>query len=113
MREITKATSNITNKDKFNMKMCNPLKDLAGSTVELAKAAIGKDVSSESGEVVETGVIITADGTVYGTISRTAIDLIDAIIDLHEDEPDSTMNIRIVTRKSNANRDYLVLEIAD
>lgn len=106
-----RQTSNINAKDKFNMKMCKSLQTASGKTLIVSKAAIGED-SDQNGEVVNTGVIITDDGA-YGTISATAIELIDALIDMLEESDNEPINVAVSTRKANSGRDYIVLEIAD
>ena len=109
MKTIFKQTSNITAVDKFNMKMCKSLQSAVGQTLTVTKAAIGEGADKD-GEVVQTACIITDDG-VYGTISATATYLIDSLIDMLE-ELGEPVTIRVEARKTQNNREYLVLVIA-
>ena len=108
MKTIFKQTSNITAVDKFNMKMCQSLQTVVGETVIVSKAAIGEDVDKD-GEVVQTASIITDKG-VYGTISPTAMDLVDSLIDMLE-EVGEPITVKVESRKTQNNREYLVLVI--
>lgn len=108
MKTIFKQTSNITAVDKFNMKMCKSLQTAVGKTLTVTKAAIGEDAGKD-GEVVQTACIITDEGA-YGTISATAMDLVDSLIDMLE-EIGEPITVRVEARKTQNNREYLVLVI--
>lgn len=106
MKEIIKQTSNLTSVDKFNMKVCKSLQTAVGESLIISKAVLGYD-SDKDGEQITTACIITDNGT-YGTISATAIDLIDSLIDMLE-ETNEPIRAHIESRKTQNNRDYLVL----
>ncbi len=108
MKTIFKQTSNITAVDKFNMKMSKSLQTAVGKCLTITKAAIGEDVQN-NGAVVESACIITDDGA-YGTISGTAMDLIDSLIDMIEETGDP-ITVRVDARKTRNDREYLVLVI--
>lgn len=108
MKTIFKQTSNITAVDRFNIKMCKSLQTVVGETLTVSKAAIGEDANKD-GEVVQTGCIITDKGA-YGTISATAMDLIDSLIDMLE-EVGEPITVKVEARKTQNNREYLVLVI--
>lgn len=108
MKTIFKQTSNITAVDKFNMKMCKSLQTAVGKSLTVTKAAIGEDADKD-GLVVQTACIITNEGA-YGTISATAMDLVDSLIDMLE-EIGEPINVRVESRKTQSNREYLVLVI--
>ena len=108
MKTIFKQTSNITAVDKFNMKMCKSLQTAVGKSLTVTKAAIGEDADKD-GVVVQTACIITNEG-VYGTISTTAMDLVDSLIDMLE-ENGEPITVRVEARKTQNNREYLVLVI--
>lgn len=108
MKTIFKQTNNLTAVDKFNMKMCKSLQTAVGETLIVTKAAIGEDVDKD-GEVVQAASIITDKG-VYGTISPTAMDLVDSLIDMLE-ELDQPITVKVESRKTQNNREYLVLVI--
>ena len=108
MKTIFKQTSNITAVDKFNMKMCKSLQTAVGKSLTVTKAAIGEDADKD-GLVVQTACIITDEGA-YGTISATSMDLIDSLIDMLE-EVGEPITVRVESRKTQNNREYLVLVI--
>lgn len=108
MKTIIKQTSNITSVDNFNMKMCKSLQTAVGRSLTVTKAAIGEDTDKD-GVVVQTACIITDEGA-YGTISATAMDLIDSLIDMLE-EIGEPITVRVEARKTQNNREYLVLVI--
>lgn len=108
MKTIFKQTNNITAVDKFNMKMCKSLQTAVGETLTVTKAAIGEDADKD-GEVVQTACIITDKGA-YGTISATAMDLVDSLIDMLE-EVGEPITVKVESRKTQNNREYLVLVI--
>lgn len=112
MKEIIKATENFSVKDKFNIKAgAQSLKVAVGETLTVKSACIGTD-ANQDGEQVSAGAIITTDNKAYTTISATAVDLIDSLIDLLNDDsvPDE-INILVESRKSNSGRDYLVMSL--
>lgn len=106
MKTIFKQTNNLTMVDRFNMTMCKSLQTAVGETLTVSKAAIGEDVDKDGG-VVQTACIITDKG-VYGTISSTAMSLIDSLIDLLE-EAGKPVVVHVESRKTQNNREYLVL----
>lgn len=108
MRTITLSTNNITAKDKFNAQSSKALREVAGQTIEVAKALLMEDVNEEDGTTQVSGTLITTDGSAYGTISGTVIDQIIPLIDIIN-EDGSTIELLVDVRKSNAGRDYLQL----
>lgn len=74
--------------------------------------AIATDTDKETGEVREVGYIVAEDGTVYGTISATAINTIDNIIDAIDDNSFGTpVEIGVALRKSNAGREFITVSV--
>lgn len=74
--------------------------------------AIATDTDKETGEVREVGYIVAEDGTVYGTISATAINTIDNIIDAINDNSFGTpVEIGVALRKSNAGREFITVSV--
>ena len=93
----------LTAKEKFNAKANSvPLKDISGEKINAVAVGIG---SNSDGEAV--GYIIANDGVAYGTISKTAIDLLIELADFE----DEIVTIKVITKKSKANRDYITLEL--
>lgn len=93
----------LTAKEKFNAKANSiPLKDVSGEMINVVAVGVG---SNSKGEAV--AYIIADDGIAYGTISKTAIDLIIEMTDFQDD----VVTIKVITKKSKANRDYITLEL--
>ena len=93
----------LTAKEKFNAKANSiPLKDVSGEMINAVAVGVG---SNSTGETV--AYIIADDGIAYGTISKTAIDLIIEMADFQDD----VVTIKVITKKSKANRDYITLEL--
>lgn len=111
MKTIFKQTSNFTAVDKFNIKMAKSLKDAADKILTVSKAVIGED-ADQDGQVVQAGALVTDDGA-YATISSTAVELIDALIDIMTDNDNQPIKVKVEMRKANNGRDYIVLSIAD
>lgn len=74
--------------------------------------AISTDSDKETGEIREVGYIVAEDGTVYGTISATAINTIDNIIDaVMDDQFKTPVEIGVALRKSNAGREFITVSV--
>ena len=108
MKTILRQTNNITAVDKFNMKVCMPLQSAVGEILTVTKCAIGED-EDKDGNQVSTACLVTDKGT-FGTISSTAIDLADSLIDML-DEVGEPIPVRIEARSAKSGREYLVLVI--
>ena len=93
----------LTAKEKFNSKANSiPLKDVSGEIINAVAVGFG---TKSDGEAV--AYIISDDGIAYGTISKTAIDLIIEMADFQDD----VVSIKVISKKSKANRDYITLEL--
>lgn len=106
-RKITNG-ANFGAKDVFNITGAETLDSVKGSVIRVVGAALGLDVSHDTGEEVATGYLKAENGKIYSTISPTAQQSIDALIDLLSDDP-TPVDIKVNTRKSNAGRDFIVL----
>lgn len=107
-RRITNG-ANFGAKDVFNITGAETLDSVKGSTIRVVGAALGLDVSHDTGEEVATGYLKAEDGAIYSTISPTAQQSIDALIVVFNDEPNTPVDIKVNTRKSNAGREFIVL----
>lgn len=93
----------LTAKEKFNAKAnSTPLKDVSGETINAVAVGVG---ANSKGEAV--GYIMADDGIAYGTISKTAIDLLIELADFQDD----VVAIKVTIKKSKSNRDYITLEL--
>ena len=109
------ANINFTAKDKVNAQGSEAsLKDYAGQTIHIIGAAIDTTADVETGEVKNVGYIVADNNgsrTVIPTISATAMDCIDAIIDYMTDENATSVDAVVNSRKSNAGREFLILTL--
>ena len=106
-RRISES-ANFTNKDVFNITGAESLESIKGSTIKVVGGALGLDVSHETGEVA-TGYLKDSEGNIYSTISPTAQQSIEALIDMFADGEAKEVTIKVNTRKSNAGREFIVL----
>lgn len=112
MTRTIETKANFSGKDIFNINSAQTLDKSKGQVITVAGCALGTDVSSETGEVINTGFLKDSEGNIYSTISGTAIQSITALIDLFADEGDNaTFDVKIDTRKSNAGREFIVLHL--
>jgi len=112
MKTITLRTPDFSKKDEFNIKAgAHSLKDAIGQVIVVNAACVGTD-TNDKGETVSAGAILSDEGEAYTTISATAIDLIESLIDMLTD--DSTpIKVKVDSRKSKNDRDFIVMSIVD
>lgn len=108
MREIKKA-NNFTAKDNFNIVGAETLESVKGNIINVTGCAFGTDVSTETGEVVETGYLKDSNGKIYSTISPTALQSITVLVDM---ELGDGIEIAVESRKSKGGREFIVLLMA-
>lgn len=99
-----------TKRDIINIKCASEkVENIIGEELEIEKAMIYEDniVNTESGEVELSTLcaLITTEGTIVSSPSKTLVEFTDLLIDLLEDE-NSTIKIKLVTRKSNNGRNF-------
>lgn len=109
-REITTAV-NFTKKDMFNIVGADTLEKVKGKVLKVTGVALGTDVSHDTGDIVPTGYIKDVDGNIYSTISPTAQQSIDMLGDILMDDPETAVDVKVDTKKSNAGRDFIVLKL--
>jgi hypothetical protein len=123
--EPTTTNSTIEKENKIMSRKCNmSAKDMINaktSSVQLKSAperfnctalAVTEDLDKETGEMREVGYVVAENGTVYGTISATALSSIEAIIDAVEgDDISLPCEIGVSLRKSNAGREFITLSV--
>ena len=107
-RRIEKSI-NFSSKDNFNIVGAATLESVKGSVIDVIGCAIGCDVSHETGEEISTGYLKDIDGNIYSTVSNTAMQSIDALIDIITSEPDKSVEIQVNSQKSKSGRDFIVL----
>lgn len=113
-RKLT-VTANFSKKDAFNITAADTLNTQNGKTINVIGAAIGLDVSHDTGEEVVTGYLKDSSGKIYSTISKTAIDsiaeLCDIISDGELDDVAENLAVRVEIKKSKGGRDFIVLHL--
>lgn len=116
---MTKFTSiyGMTSRDTFNaVSGAEPVKNWVDNGDFVVRGAgIAIDTDTDTGEAKTVGYIVRDDGTIGGTISPTLIDGISALVDFMGDNETengtTTVNCRIVERKSKQDRTFLTLSI--
>lgn len=107
----TKQTKTFTNKDKFNLPTAIKLSEVVDKEPIDVVGAMIIDRPDKDGVFTTNGFLKAADGSIYGTISVPVIQSIDALIDII-DETGESCAVRVISKKSNQNRDYLLLQLA-
>ena len=110
MRKITES-ANFTAKDVFNITGAETLDSAKGGVIHVCGAALGLDVSHDTGEEVPTGYLKDTDGVIYSTISPTAQQSISSLIDMLTDDPIMVADIEVKSKKSKGGRDFIVLSL--
>lgn len=86
---LTNKTKTWSAKDAFMAVKSNALSDYVGIIVTVQAVAIGTDVSADTGKEMRVGYIRAHEeelGTIMlSTISRTAIDQLEALIEMNEE----------------------------
>lgn len=109
MTTIIRATKNFTKMHMINSKNGIALKDMDGETIKVNSLAILEKVE-ENGEIKKVGVLCGED--VYTTISNSAIETIEDLIDIAEtSEETETYSIKVSVRKAKSGRDFLALNV--
>lgn len=108
MREIKKA-NNFTAKDNFNIIGATTLDSAKDTIINVIGCAYGKDISTETGEIVETGYLKDSNGKIYSTISPTALQSIVVLADM---DIANGVEIAVESRKSKGGREFIVLLMA-
>ena len=111
-RKIVAQTEGFTKRDAINSRSAETLQKFEGKELNIkgiTSCAIMEDVDEETGEPKTIGVLKTAEGEYYTTISETVIDVLDELMDIINEE--GAADVRIVKRTSNSNRTFLSLII--
>ena len=93
-------TKGFSAKDLFNSSSSTPLKDVVGVKLEVEDLCV-----TEKNDGTVAGYLKVKDGTIYATISTSVIGQFEGLAEL------LPATIVAVEKKSNANRDYLMLEL--
>lgn len=102
-------TKGFTAKDEFNSANSTPFKAIKNSVIRVTDLMIKDRVPDGDGKVATVGYIKSEEGYVYATISDTVIEQLIVLKDIIES--DGPQDVLIVPMKSNAGREYFMLEI--
>lgn len=107
MEEI--RTELFTAKDMFNATTAQPLKSVAGQTIDVIAVWVTERPDAD-GVVQPVANFKTAEGTIYGSISQPVIRSAVAIPELLKET--GTVAIRVEERPGKGGRNYLVIQLA-
>lgn len=109
---MTPTRVGMTAKDLINAKTSSVQLKSAPERFTCTGLCISKDIDKETGETRDVGYIVADNGTVYGTISATALASIEAILEgINNDEISLPVEVGVALRKSNAGREFITLSI--
>lgn len=110
--KIEKKTKNWGSKETFNLVKAKSIAGFGDAKLSIVSAAIGENMSNETGEVVLTGYIYDADGNCYTTISKTCRQQLEALIDMI-DEDGNPINVQVCLQscKQDARRQFVYLDM--
>lgn len=101
---------NITKKDVFNVASSMSLAKKKGEVIKVEGVAITKTTSIEdSSKEIEIGIIKTVDGNLLSTVSPSAIQVLNSVIDYLEQSGEDKAELRIEERTSGSGRNYITL----
>ena len=102
-------TKGIQAKDIFNAKSALSMKDIKGQVIEV-NATFVNESKDENGNIVPVGYLRTVDGVMYATVSNTIIEQLEPLAEMLDTDY-NPCKIKVVGKTSNANREYLQLEL--
>ena len=100
VKKMEIRTSGITGKDVFNCGSSTPIKDVVGVQLNVVDIYV---TDKEDGTTA--GYLKTTDGQMYATISNSILGQLEGLAEL------LPATVVAVSKKSNSNRDYLMLEL--
>lgn len=100
-------TKEITAKDMFNSSSALALKDKVGEELKVV-GIFTREKTGVDGIEGLVGYVKTEEG-IYATVSGTVIDQFEALAEMLE--TDGPVAVKVLSRKSNAGREYFQLEL--
>lgn len=109
---------NFTKKDEMNSVSATPIQKVKGETLTVKGAAISEKVDKDTGETIKVGYLSTTTHGMLCTISGTALQGIDLLIDfmtecaasLPGDQAEEEQ-VKVHAEKANSGREFVTLEI--
>lgn len=108
---LSLSTKNIGKTELFNAKSASIALQTVSETLTVTGAAIADETNTKSGEISEVGYVFVKDGSVYGTISATVIEMLPTLIDLLDEVGELPMTV--VHRKAKSGREFISLQIVE
>lgn len=114
------SSFNFTKKDEMNSVSATPIQKVKGETVTVKGAAISEKVDADTGEQIRVGYLSTTTHGMLCTISNTALQGIDLLIDYMTDcaadipegsDEQEQEQVKIHAEKANSGREFITLEI--
>lgn len=102
---------NFTKKDEINSTSSTPLQNAKGEKITVKGAAITERTDKDTGENKRVGLVSTIEYGVMSTISGTANDALDLIIDYMESEKVETVEVNVKSNTSRGGREFITLEL--
>lgn len=88
-----------------------PLSGLKDTVLRVTSCAIAEEIGPE-GFLQKVGYLMDVNEEIYGTISRSAIQAIDSLIDLMQDLK-TVVCVKISSSKSSSGNEYVTITLAE
>jgi len=110
---LEKKTNTWTSKDTFNIVSGKSLAEAGGVELIAVAIAIGEDTSNETGESVKTGYLLDAENNMYTTVSKTARQQLEALIDMFNEAPNELIRLKVCLQqcKNNKQREFVYFDM--
>ena len=110
--ENSTITVGMSIKDTINARNSSTKLQSAPAQIRAKALSVATDIDDETGNTRFVGYIVTEEGTVYGTVSGTAIRTIRAAAEaVKNGELDLPMDFGVMLKKSNSGREFIALSI--
>lgn len=102
----------MTAKDLINAKTSSTKLQTAPERINVRALAVMEDTDKDTGNMRPVGYLIAEDGTVYGTVSATAIDTVSAVAEAIENkELELPLTFKVALRTSGQGRNFITLSV--
>lgn len=99
----------LTKKELFNAKSSS-LKIEEGLEINVVNTGSYPDTDKD-GNPVNVSVLVSDNGEVYSSISKTINDSLDLLDDCIEDSEEGFVKVKVIQNKSNSGRDFYQLRM--
>ena len=108
--KIIESSANLTPKEIYNLTMSpktQKMKDAIGSRIEIGAWAVYEDANKKTGELQEVLAIMTPDGEIFATNSRTFKEDFFRILSLFRDMGETVHAISVISGMSKSGREFI------